>query len=98
MGRLFNLADGIIGQGTNSIFLITTNARVADLHPALLRPGRCMSRIEFEPHSASEAREWLPDELKGRVSGPLTLAELYELRGDHQRIEHHRNHTPRGYV
>lgn len=98
MARLFNVADGIVGQGAQAIFLITTNAPVRELHPALLRPGRCLSRIEFERFTSDEARQWLPSALSDAVTGPMTLAELYELRGDVERIEHHRTDEARGYL
>ena len=98
LGRLFNLSDGIIGQGANVIFLITTNAPIHDIHPALTRPGRCLSRLEFERFSASEARAWLPNGAAARVNTPMTLAEMYELRGDHERIDHHHIAEPAGYL
>ncbi len=55
LAKLLNLADGLLGQGLRCLFLITTNERVTDMHPALLRPGRCMANIEFTPLTASEA-------------------------------------------
>ena len=55
LAKLLNLADGLLGQGLRCLFLITTNEPVTDMHPALLRPGRCMANIEFTPLTASEA-------------------------------------------
>uniref|UniRef100_A0A6J7NW95 Unannotated protein n=1 Tax=freshwater metagenome TaxID=449393 RepID=A0A6J7NW95_9ZZZZ len=98
LGRLFNLADGVLGQGSNAIFLITTNAPVEDMHPALLRPGRCLSRLEFGRFGSEDARSWLPEGLRQRVTGPTTLAELFEMRGDHQRIVHHEQTKVGGYL
>lgn len=98
LGRLFNLADGVLGQGSNAMFLITTNAPVEEMHPALLRPGRCLSRLEFGRFGSDDARAWLPGDMQHKVTGPATLAELYEMRGDHQRIEHHEEVTINGYL
>ena len=98
LGRLFNLADGVLGQGSNAIFLITTNAPVEVMHPALLRPGRCLSRLEFGRFGSEDARAWLPEGLRQRVTGPTTLAELFEMRGDHQRIVHHEQTKVGGYL
>lgn len=98
LGRLFNLADGVLGQGSNAIFLITTNAPVDEMHPALLRPGRCLSRLEFGRFGSEDARAWLPDGLRQQVGGATTLAELYEMRGDHQRIQHHDQPKVGGYL
>lgn len=95
LGRLFNMADGILGQGSRVIYLITTNEPIHELHPALLRPGRCLSRIEFERFGLDEARAWMPSDAADRISTSLTLAELYEIRGDIERIQH--SAATRGY-
>ncbi len=78
LSRLLNVADGLLGQGTRTLVLITTNEPVKRLHPATRRPGRCLADIEFAPLSIDEANSWL--DAKGhdhRVDGPTTLAELY---------------------
>jgi hypothetical protein len=72
LGKLLNLADGMLGQGLRALFLLTTNAPINGIHPALARPGRCLARIEFGALSAAEASAAV-----GRVvDGPRTLAEL----------------------
>jgi hypothetical protein len=85
LGRLLNLADGILGQGSNAIILMTTNEDLRALHPALTRPGRCLAKIRFDRFSDRQAREWLGP---GRPPpGPKpTLAELYEARGSARRV------------
>lgn len=80
LGRLLNLTDGMLGQGTRTLVLLTTNEPLSELHPALVRPGRCLAEIEFTPFSAQEAHEWLA--AAARPPGPSTLAELLEIRGD----------------
>lgn len=77
LGRLLNFSDGILGQGANTLFLLTTNERVDRLHPALVRPGRCFAQVEFQSFTEREARVWLPK--NARMAGDKTLAELYEL-------------------
>lgn len=81
LGRLLNLADGVLGQGFNTLILLTTNEDLRRLHPAVVRPGRCLSRVEFTRFPVPEARRWL-DGNGAIVPGPCTLAELFELRGD----------------
>jgi hypothetical protein len=79
LSRLLNVADGLLGQGTRTLILITTNEPVGRLHPAARRPGRCLADIEFTPLSASEANIWL--EAHGherRVTAPTPLAELFD--------------------
>ena len=66
LSRLLNLGDGILGQGMRVIVLITTNEPIRRLHPALLRPGRCLSDIEFRKFTAAECGE----------AEPLSLAEI----------------------
>lgn len=79
LGRLLNLCDGILGHGLRVVVLLTTNEDVGSLHPAVTRPGRCLSAVEFAPLSQSEAQRWLgPD--SPAPAGQVTLAELYAIR------------------
>jgi hypothetical protein len=86
LSRLLNFTDGIAAPD-NLAILITTNEPVSKLHPAILRPGRCIHSLELRPHTAGEAAAWLdqhapPD--AERPSGSCTLAELYAIsRGEH---------------
>ena len=75
LSRLLNLTDGMLGQGRRVLIAITTNEDIARLHPAVVRPGRCLAQIEVGRLSAVEATAWL-----GRPAPESTLAELYALR------------------
>ena len=78
--RLLNIADGLLGQGTKALILITTNEPLGKLHPAALRPGRAMAALEFAPLRADEATAWLAGRgLDRRVDSPKTLAELHAM-------------------
>lgn len=79
LSRLLNLTDGLLGQGLDILVCLTTNENVARLHPAVVRPGRCLAEIELGPLPQEQARRWLGDE--GEI-GPAgaTLAELYQQR------------------
>ena len=44
LARLLNLTDGIVGQGLTMLLAITTNKPIHQLHPAIVRPGRCTGR------------------------------------------------------
>lgn len=46
LSRLLNLTDGIVGQGLKVLVAITTNEDLSRLHPAVVRPGRCLTQIE----------------------------------------------------
>jgi len=59
LSRLLNVTDGLIGQGMRLLILVTTNEEVGKLHPAVTRPGRCASQVDFTALSASEAEAWL---------------------------------------
>lgn len=79
LSRLLNLTDGLLGQGRNVLVGVTTNEDLERLHPAVVRPGRCLARIEVGPLTRPEAVSWLgTDEGVGREGA--TLAELYALR------------------
>src|SRR5690606_41567421 len=83
LSRLLNLTDGMLGQGRDVLVAITTNEDLASLHPAIVRPGRCLAQIEVGRLTRPEALAWLdgtgvpPEEV-----GPdgATLAELVALR------------------
>jgi hypothetical protein len=82
LSRLLNLSDGILGQGLNFKFLITTNEEVGKLHPALVRSGRIVQNIVFGPLTTQGANEWLrQNDASIRVQHATTLAELYALLG-----------------
>jgi hypothetical protein len=79
LSRLLNLTDGLLGQGRNALIAITTNEDLASLHPAVIRPGRCLASIEVGRLPYAEAVAWLGS---SRGVGPegATLAELYALK------------------
>jgi hypothetical protein len=76
LSRLLNLTDGMLGQGRNVLVAITTNEELHRLHPAVVRPGRCLAQIEIGPLTADESTTWLGSP----VDQPTTLAGLYALR------------------
>lgn len=79
LSRLLNLTDGLLGQGRNVLVGVTTNEDLERLHPAVVRPGRCLARIEVGPLTRQESVAWLgTDEGVGREGN--SLAELYALR------------------
>jgi hypothetical protein len=81
LSRLLNVVDGLIGQGLKTLLLVTTNELLQRLHPAVSRPGRCASQIEFQPLGADEARGWLSARGHERHSGatPTHLSDLFAL-------------------
>ncbi|MEU3462337.1 DUF5925 domain-containing protein [Streptomyces sp. NPDC006733] len=79
LSRLLNLTDGLLGQGRNVLVGITTNEDLERLHPAVVRPGRCLSRIEVGPLTRDESVAWLGT-AEGVGREGATLAELYALR------------------
>ena len=83
LAKLLNLSDGLLGQGQRLLFLMTTNEELQNLHPAIVRQGRCLTNLEFVEFSEAEAREWM--KLHGiAVITSLkkkTLSDLYALSG-----------------
>ena len=76
LARLLNIGDGLIGQGLKLMILITTNAKIDGLHPAITRAGRCVAEIEVPLLSGEEASRWLnrPGQRE------MTLADAFELK------------------
>ncbi|GAA3430153.1 DUF5925 domain-containing protein [Streptosporangium sandarakinum] len=79
LSRLLNLTDGLLGQGRDVLVAITTNEDLARLHPAVVRPGRCLAQIEVGALPHDEAAAWLGTAEGVHASG-ATLAELFALR------------------
>jgi hypothetical protein len=82
LSRLLNLTDGLLGQGRKVLVAISTNEDLARLHPAVVRPGRCLARIKVPALPFGEAETWLGTSAGVPADG-ATLAELYGLRDGH---------------
>lgn len=76
LARLLNLSDGILGQGGRTLLIITTNEDVHRLHPAIVRPGRCLAQVEVGPLNQAEINRWNAGAADD-VKAPATLAQLY---------------------
>ncbi|MFC6882654.1 MULTISPECIES: DUF5925 domain-containing protein [Actinomadura] len=92
LSRLLNLTDGMLGQGRDVLVAITTNEDLARLHPAVVRPGRCLAQIEVGRLSRAESQAWLAASAPGvevPAFGPegATLADLVALRNGEKRAE-----------
>ena len=85
LSRLLNLTDGLLGQGRGVLVAITTNEDLQRLHPAVVRPGRCLANIEIGPLSRAEAASWLGT--SDGVGRAMTLARLYALRNGDSPVE-----------
>jgi hypothetical protein len=83
LSRLLNAVDGLPGQDSRVLLLITTNEDLGTLHPAVTRPGRCASQIEFLQLTPAEAKCWLNKRAQRREvvtpRSPKTIAELYAI-------------------
>jgi uncharacterized protein DUF5925/ATPase family protein associated with various cellular activities (AAA) len=98
LSRLLNLTDGLLGQGRNALIAITTNEDLASLHPAVIRPGRCLASIEIDRLSYPEAVAWLGSPVGIGPDG-ATLAELYALRTGAQPVTvPHKPHSTGMYL
>jgi hypothetical protein len=84
LSRLLNVTDGLLGQGLQVMVLITTNEPLDVLHPAIIRPGRCLADIEFGLLSAEESNAWLRQHgVERTVDHPASLADLYAIMAGH---------------
>jgi hypothetical protein len=79
LSRLLNMVDGLVGQGLQTMVLITTNEKLEGMHEAVTRPGRMGSVIEFLSFSPDESNDWLRRNGKAAIEDrkPRTLAELF---------------------
>ncbi|KKL51977.1 hypothetical protein LCGC14_2290080 [marine sediment metagenome] len=87
MSRLLNLTSGFIGQGLNTLVLITTNEPVEGIHKALQREGRCMANVEFGPLTEEEGHEWAGEQISSPIiEGSHSIADLYALLRVHRQV------------
>lgn len=78
LARLLNVCDGLVGQGLRVLILLTTNEDVGTMHPAVIRRGRCIANIRFDPLSPEETREWaVAHGVTADSSRSTVLAELF---------------------
>lgn len=80
LSRLLNVVDGLIGQGLKVLLLVTTNEPLEKLHPAVSRPGRCASIVEFEPFTQEEAQSWALENGLDLDLAPRHLSDLFALK------------------
>lgn len=82
LSRLLNVCNGVLGQSTRSLVLVTTNEPVGSLHPALSRPGRCLAEVEFRHLSRSEIERWCSKQATDPPTiSRAALADLYAHLG-----------------
>jgi SpoVK/Ycf46/Vps4 family AAA+-type ATPase len=77
LSRLLNVVDGIIGQGLRLLVIITTNEDLSLLHPAVSRPGRTASIIQFSEMNSDESQKWAKKHHLTVENKSHTLAELF---------------------
>lgn len=79
LGKLLNMTDGLFGQGREDLFLLTFNEELTRIDPAFLRPGRCITKIEFPKFTPDDGAAWLGKHgiSDVRISQDISLAELY---------------------
>lgn len=79
LGKLLNMTDGLFGQGREDLFVLTFNEEVTRIDPAFLRPGRCLTKIEFPKFTPDDGMDWLGKHgvSDARISQDVSLAELY---------------------
>lgn len=76
VASLLNLTDGMLGDALGLHVVCTLNCELADLDPALLRPGRLIAHREVGRLSVNEARQLAAHLDRPAPAGPATLAEI----------------------
>lgn len=82
VSAILNMTDGLLSQGRKDLFLVTFNEQIRELDSAVVRPGRCLMKMQFDALSSQQSLEWM----KGHGGFPLedrehTIAELYKIAG-----------------
>jgi hypothetical protein len=74
---LLNLSEGLLSILSDTVLVLSSNVPPDKLNPALLRPGRCLGRLEVGRLEHDHAERWLQRQLPKRS---YALAELYALK------------------
>ena len=77
VSSLLNIADGLMGRMLRLHIVCSVNAKMEDLDPAVLRPGRLMNHRRFEPLSREMAERIAAD--RATTFQPNEWSESYSL-------------------
>jgi hypothetical protein len=95
LARLLNLTDGLVGHGLDVLVCITTNEDLSRLHPAVIRPGRCIAEVHVGRIPRHQAAALLGTSTGIGPDG-ATLAEIYALKGELEQISPAQPSEPAG--
>lgn len=77
---LLNLTDGLITSGKEDIFVFSFNQKIDNINEALVRPGRCLSVMDFDKLNVDKSNAFLEKHrCEDIVDEPKTLGELYAI-------------------
>lgn len=79
LSNLLNITDGLISALSDSLIVLTFNYDISKINPAVLRPGRCISKIEVGNLSFKQAKSLAGDLIT--EDREYALAEIYEKLG-----------------
>lgn len=84
MKQLLNITDGLTANPDKKVIFTTNLPNISTVDPALLRPGRCYTVLQFNPlegkdlyDAAESIDEYLADKIN--LEGSYTVAELYAV-------------------
>src|SRR3982750_2755636 len=77
VSSLLNIADGLMGRMLRLHVICSINARMEDLDPAILRPGRLMNHRRFGPLNRDPAERVAA--ARDLVFQPRAASETYTL-------------------
>ena len=82
VATLLNLTDGMLGDALGLHVVCTLNSELADLDPALLRPGRLVAHRDFQLLNRAEARRLATHlEQPAPAGDHVSLAEFFNPPG-----------------
>ena len=84
VSSLLNIADGLMGRMLRLHVICSVNARMEDLDPAVLRPGRLMNHRRFD--ALSRERRNASPPIAVWSSSPTTSRKLHAGRGAESRL------------
>lgn len=89
MKQLLNITDGLTANPDKKVIFSTNLPSLSRVEPALLRPGRCFDRLEFNPLYGDYLEEAINSIGKDYFTGldmfkGYTIAELFAIKNNEQ--------------
>lgn len=96
---LLNLTDGIVGTACDLAVIVTFNADISSIDPALQRKGRLKYKYEFNRLSIEDSQALVTKFHKDfKVTEPMSLADIFNLEDEIGQVKKKKEQRKIGFL